>query len=54
MQHESSTPKRPYVPPTVESDTIYETKAVGCGQCVRMGFDVGVDPGCEEGNTSNY
>ena len=44
--------KRPYVPPAVESETIYETQALGCGMCVRMGFDVGFGD-CEE-DTSNY
>lgn len=28
--------KLPYVKPAVESDTIYETRALGCAQCPMM------------------
>lgn len=52
--------RKPWVAPSVETDTIYETRALGCCQCLNrdQGTELGWDPtgGCEEciGSVSNY
>ena len=37
MERDSRTPRRPYVPPAVESEDIFETTALACGKLAGQG-----------------
>ena len=48
--------KRRYIKPSVESDLIYETQALGCAQCLNLlpGTEVGWGDGKCDMSINNY
>lgn len=43
--------KKEYIKPDIQTDTIYETRALGCGQCLEAG-NTYKGEGCDITNTT--